>query len=62
MSSVCNLFFSDEMVCFAPRFGKPLVLDMLEVDMFETCSDRFDEVHKGFMQDIMTKEIIKNEK
>ncbi|XP_071807238.1 IQ motif and ankyrin repeat domain-containing protein 1-like [Asterias amurensis] len=44
------------------RFGKPLVLDMLEVDMFETCSDRFDKVHKGFMQDIMTKEIIKNEK
>ncbi|XP_038057006.1 IQ motif and ankyrin repeat domain-containing protein 1-like isoform X2 [Patiria miniata] len=46
----------------AIRYGKPLVLDMLEVDMFETCTERFDEVHPGFMEDIMSKELIKNEK
>ncbi|XP_022089722.1 putative IQ motif and ankyrin repeat domain-containing protein isoform X3 [Acanthaster planci] len=46
----------------AIRFGKPLVLDMLEVDMFETCTDRFNEVHVGLMEDILSKELIKNEK
>ncbi|XP_072045427.1 IQ motif and ankyrin repeat domain-containing protein 1-like [Amphiura filiformis] len=46
----------------AIRYGKPLVVDMMEVDMYETCTDRFNEIHKGLMDDIMSKEIIKNEK
>ncbi|KAL5017302.1 hypothetical protein ScPMuIL_006891 [Solemya velum] len=45
----------------AVRFGKPLILDMMEVDMFETCSDRFDEVFPGFMNSIMDKTIMKEE-
>ncbi|XP_070557089.1 IQ motif and ankyrin repeat domain-containing protein 1-like [Ptychodera flava] len=45
----------------ALRYGKPAVLDMMEVDMFDTVSARLDEIHKGLMQMIMNKEIMKNE-
>lgn len=34
---------------FVCRFGKLLVLDMMEVDMFYIVSDRFDEIEKGLM-------------
>ena len=44
------------------RFGKPLVLDMMEVDMFHTVSDRFDEIEKGLMDKIMDKSIMQEEK
>jgi len=40
------------------RFGKPLVLDMMEVNMFETIAMRFDDVQKGFMDTIMDKSFI----
>ncbi|XP_013396876.1 putative IQ motif and ankyrin repeat domain-containing protein [Lingula anatina] len=43
------------------RYGKSLVLDMMEVDMFDTVSDRFDEVHKGLMNMIMDKSLLKDE-
>ncbi|XP_019620264.1 PREDICTED: putative IQ motif and ankyrin repeat domain-containing protein [Branchiostoma belcheri] len=42
----------------AIRFGKPAVLDMLDVDMFETASMKFDGVQSGLMDAIMTKEIL----
>lgn len=42
----------------AIRFGKPFILDMMEVDMFETCSDRFDYILKGLMGMIMDKTIL----
>ncbi|KAK2170227.1 hypothetical protein NP493_1134g01036 [Ridgeia piscesae] len=42
----------------AVRFGKPLVLDMMEVNMFETIAMRFDDVQKGFMDTIMDKSFI----
>lgn len=45
----------------AIRFGKPLVLDMMEVDMFHTVSDRFDEIEKGLMDQIMDKSIMQEE-
>ncbi|XP_048763546.2 IQ motif and ankyrin repeat domain-containing protein 1-like isoform X2 [Ostrea edulis] len=45
----------------AIRFGKPLVLDMMEVDMFHTVSDRFDEIDKGLMDKIMDKSIMQEE-
>nr|XP_022312740.1 putative IQ motif and ankyrin repeat domain-containing protein [Crassostrea virginica] len=45
----------------AIRFGKPLVLDMMEVDMFHTVSDRFDEIEKGLMDKIMDKSIMQEE-
>lgn len=40
------------------RYGKPLVLDMMEVDMFDACTTRFDEVQKGLMDAIMDKTIL----
>ncbi|ELT90080.1 hypothetical protein CAPTEDRAFT_89148 [Capitella teleta] len=46
----------------AIRFGKPLVLDMMEVDMFDTVSARMDEIYPGLMADIMDKSIMKEEK
>ena len=44
------------------RFGKPFVIDMMEVDMFETVSDRFDEIKKGLMNDIMDRSILQEDK
>lgn len=44
------------------RFGKPLVLDMMEVDMFQTVGDIFDRLMKGLLKSIMDKSILKNEK
>ena len=44
------------------RFGKPLVLDMMEVDMFETVSDRFDEVLNGLMGMVVDHSIKEEEK
>ena len=35
---------------------------MMEVDMFETCGDRFDNILKGLMGMIMDKTIIMEEK
>ena len=46
----------------ALRFGKPLVIDMMEVDMFQTVSDRMDELLSGLMAKIMDKSILEEEK
>ena len=35
---------------------------MMEVDMFETVADRFDEIQKGLMDCIMDRSILKEEK
>ncbi|KAL5017303.1 hypothetical protein ScPMuIL_006892 [Solemya velum] len=45
----------------ALRYGKPLVLDLMESDMFDTCSERFDEIFPGLMSCIMDKSIMKEE-
>lgn len=45
----------------AIRFGKPLVIDMMMVDMFDTVGARFDEVQSGLMEMIMNKEVLKEE-
>lgn len=44
------------------RYGKPVVLDMMDVDMFETVTMRFDEVQKGLMASLMSKELLKDNK
>lgn len=43
------------------RYGKPLVLDMMEVDMFDTVTTRFDEILDGLMEKIMNKSILEEE-
>lgn len=45
----------------ALRFGKPVVLDMMGVDVFEACCMRFDEVEEGLMKKIMDRSIMKEE-
>jgi len=40
------------------RYGKPLVLDMMEVDMLEACERRFDEVQKSLLPSIFDKSIL----
>ncbi|GFN81375.1 fam83h antisense RNA 1 (head to head) [Plakobranchus ocellatus] len=46
----------------AVRYGKPFIVDMMEVDMFDTCSDRFDEIQKDLMTSIIDKSILTIEK
>jgi len=45
----------------AIRYGKPLVVDMMEVDMYQTVSDRMDEVLLGLLSMIMDKSILNEE-
>ena len=44
------------------RYGKPAVLDMMDVDMFETAAMKFDEVQKGLMAILMSKDLLKDNK
>lgn len=39
-----------------------MVLDMLEVDMYDTIQDIFDQILPNLLPDIMSKELLKNEK
>ncbi len=60
------LFYAYQINCtisyLSCRFGKPFIIDMMEVDMFDTVSNRFDEVHKGLMESIIDKSIMNEEK
>ncbi|XP_078485832.1 IQ motif and ankyrin repeat domain-containing protein 1-like [Ciona intestinalis] len=42
----------------ALRYGKPLVIDMLEIDMYETVCDMVNQIRDGLMDQIMNKEIL----
>ena len=44
------------------RYGKPVVLDMMDVDMFDTATMKFDEVKKGLMASLMSKDLLKDSK
>lgn len=44
------------------RFGKPCVIDMMEVDMFHAVEIRFDEVLPGLLNMMMDKSIMQEEK
>eukprot|EP00118_Oscarella_pearsei_P010653 m.66547 g.66547 ORF g.66547 m.66547 type:complete len:641 (+) comp35393_c0_seq2:388-2310(+) len=44
------------------RYGKFAVLDLREVDMWESASQKFDAVQKDLLKSIMTKEILKEAK
>lgn len=45
----------------AVRYGKPLVIDMMEVDMFHAVERRFDDVMEGLLNMIMDKSIMQEE-
>lgn len=44
------------------RFGKPMVVDMLEVDMYQSLENVFNEILPNLLPDIMSKEIMKEER
>lgn len=46
----------------AIRFGKPFVLDMLEVDMYDTIEHIFEEILPNLLPDIISKELLQDEK
>lgn len=45
----------------AIRYGKPLVLDLLEVDMWDEVNRDFDVIQKGLLGRLMDKSLMKNE-
>ena len=50
------------MFILTSRYGKFIVLDMHDVDIWDACIHKFDAVQPGLLQAIVTKEIMKNEK
>ncbi|XP_074658400.1 IQ motif and ankyrin repeat domain-containing protein 1-like [Tubulanus polymorphus] len=44
------------------RFGKIFIIDMMEIDMYEACERRFDEIQKGLLDSVMDKSILQNER
>lgn len=48
--------------CLLDRYGKPAVVDMMDVDMFDTVAMVFDGVQKGLMASLMSKKLLKDNK
>ncbi|XP_043923407.1 IQ motif and ankyrin repeat domain-containing protein 1 [Protopterus annectens] len=44
------------------RYGKPLVFDMMEVNMLDVIKTRFDEIQNGLLDELLDKKLIKNER
>lgn len=39
------------------KYGKPMVLNMMEADMWDSCVEAFDKIEKGLMNTVLTKQI-----
>lgn len=48
-----------DLVC---RFGKPLVINMMEVDLFESVQNQLDQVNPGLSKQLMNKELLQEER
>ncbi|XP_029448139.1 putative IQ motif and ankyrin repeat domain-containing protein LOC642574 homolog isoform X3 [Rhinatrema bivittatum] len=46
----------------ALRYGKPLVLDMMEVNMFESVKRQLEQIKAGLMDELLDKSILQNER
>ncbi|XP_036596941.1 IQ motif and ankyrin repeat domain-containing protein 1 [Trichosurus vulpecula] len=46
----------------ALRFGKPLVFDMREIDMFEVVKRQLDAIQPGLAQELLSKNLLKKDK
>nr|XP_046213676.1 IQ motif and ankyrin repeat domain-containing protein 1-like [Oncorhynchus gorbuscha] len=44
------------------RFGKPLVINMMEVDLFESVQNQLDQVNPGLSEQLMNKELLQEER
>ena len=49
-------------MCLCYRFGKPLAIDMMQSDMFDTVTEKFNAVRPWLMDAILDKSILKDEK
>eukprot|EP00918_Siedleckia_nematoides_P094363 GHVU01207245.1.p1 GENE.GHVU01207245.1~~GHVU01207245.1.p1 ORF type:complete len:213 (-),score=44.14 GHVU01207245.1:143-781(-) len=45
----------------AIRYGKPMVVDMMEADLFVTVGERFDEVKPGLLNSVLDKSFLKDD-
>ena len=61
MLQVCHVIVLEVQVSIY-RFGKPCVIDMMEVDMWHAVERRFDEVMEGLLPSMMDKSIMQEEK
>ncbi|XP_078145038.1 IQ motif and ankyrin repeat domain-containing protein 1-like [Centroberyx gerrardi] len=46
----------------AIRFGKPLVIDMMEVELFDVVGDQLEQVKPGLSKELMSKELLQEER
>nr|XP_033788999.1 putative IQ motif and ankyrin repeat domain-containing protein LOC642574 homolog [Geotrypetes seraphini] len=46
----------------ALRYGKPLVFDMMEVNMFETVKSQLEQIKAGLMDELLNKSILQNDR
>ncbi|XP_055757847.1 IQ motif and ankyrin repeat domain-containing protein 1-like isoform X2 [Salvelinus fontinalis] len=46
----------------AIRYGKPLVINMMEVDLFESVQNQLDQVNPGLSEQLMNKELLQEER
>ena len=44
------------------RYGKFLVIDMMQVDMLEVIESRMDEIQKGLFKNLLDKSILQNDR
>ena len=44
------------------RYGKPAVIDMMDVNMFDALALKFDAVQAGLLASLMSKDLLKEER
>ena len=44
------------------RYGKPVAVDMMDADLYDTCVRLFDDIESGLFDSIINKSILENEK
>ena len=59
-----GLTLSHKIMCwyFCFRYGKPLAIDMMDMDMFDTISEQFNKIYEGLMDDILSNEVVLKDK
>lgn len=58
LGRIINIFLK---LLFSYRYGKPLVFDMLDMDLYETLKSKFDSVQDGLLDLILDRSITKEE-
>lgn len=45
-----------------PRYGKPLVFDMMEVNMFDSIQKQLDRIQAGLTEQLLSKKLLEKER